>query len=141
MTGIITWPDGVPAGGVTIEFYPAGFPYGGQSGGERIITAANGGYSLSDCPCPALGGLFTLPATGGDWAHGGNQCNIMLVDGDGYLTTSVNRGRELNWSMINMPCARDYILPQNIRQEIADIEADPETLSGGPWQNARDRVF
>jgi hypothetical protein len=50
---------------VTIEFYPNGYPYGGQAGGERAVTAPDGTYSLADCPCPELGGLFVLPPTAG----------------------------------------------------------------------------
>ena len=61
VVGHVTWPDGVPASGVTIEFFPSGFPYGGQSDGEQVVTAADGSYSLTDCPCPDLGGLFVLP--------------------------------------------------------------------------------
>jgi hypothetical protein len=68
---------------VTIEFYPNGYPYRGQAGGERAVTAPDGTYSLADCPCPELGGLFVLPPTGGDWAHGGNQCYIMRAAASG----------------------------------------------------------
>src|SRR4051812_32034550 len=30
--GTITWPDGVPAANALIDFYPNGYPYGGQAG-------------------------------------------------------------------------------------------------------------
>lgn len=140
VTGTVTWPDGTAAGNVKIEFYPNGYPYGGQSGGEDVVTDATGGYALSDCPCPDLGGLFTLAPSGGDWAHGGNQCYIMLGTTNGALTTAVQPGTRLDWSMLDMPCSRNYLLPQKIREEVANIEADPQELSAGPWQNARDRV-
>lgn len=138
--GTITWPDGIPAANALIDFYPNGYPYGGQAGGERLQTDQQGRYTLGNCPCSDLGASYFLPIGGGSaWNNGGNECIIMLATADGALTGPAQPGDDVNWQMVNMPCSSNYLRPDSLNQEIAAIQADPQQLSGGNWWEARAR--
>jgi hypothetical protein len=140
VSGRIFWPDGQPAANVRVDFYPNGYPFGGQQYNPvQVVTGADARYGLQGCGCAALGVTVDIPPSGnGDAQHGGDSCYIMAATTGGQLTTAATGGT-VNWRMIDMPCSQNYITPDSLRENIAIMQNDPLS-SGGTWQDARRRV-
>jgi hypothetical protein len=86
-----------------------------------------------------------LPSLGdqhADGQHGGNPCNIILQAEPGGTWTGVDAepGSTVDWRMYDMPCDRNYFLPDQLQSVVAALQADPRQLSGGTWQDARKRA-
>lgn len=135
VTGTVRWPDGAPARNAMLDIYPQGYPYGGQSGGEYAgTTDANGQYTINcgATGCTDLGMTFELTYA----QNGGNYCYIIMRSDSNTYTVNAQPGGVINWTMMDMPCSRNYIMASSATNTIALLRANPQ-IAGGSWQHAR----
>jgi hypothetical protein len=107
--GTVTWPDGNAAANASVYFYnyEPGFTADGWSNGEYQVQQlpADGSYSLTGCPCAKLTAYLYVPSTpGADPANGGQDCWIIMQDGNGtYSGRQANPGDVINWQRSTCP--------------------------------------
>jgi len=67
----------------------------------------------------------------------GNGCLILAYSTDRQWTRLANPGEVINWTMYNMPCAKDYTTPDTLTSTLQLMQQDPQAISSGSWQEAR----
>lgn len=146
--GTVFWPDGVPAAGVPLVFYPQGYSAELDTTYDPFTTDGQGNYILADCPCNGVVGFVDIPASTSDPNvgpfDGGRDC-WLLMQPAGRAEAS-GSGVRLNWQIFDMPCDSSYFDPaqlQSVVSELSQQAAEPANSQdfgyAGTWQDARQR--
>jgi len=145
VTGTVTWPDGHPAASASVYFYnyDPRFSASGWYDGKYEVQqlAADGSYSLPDCPCKDLTAYLYVPATpGADPANGGQDCwMIMQDDNQTYSGRPANPGDTINWQALDMPCSPTWYTSDQPTVQSESTTVLP-SLNSGSWQSAEARI-